>query len=73
METEEKIKLLAQTIEGDVGELKPDTELDTLGYWDSLSKLSILAMFTTRFNRDIGVDTVRNFKTVNDILVEMHE
>ncbi|MBQ9565468.1 MAG: acyl carrier protein [Synergistaceae bacterium] len=73
MTIEERITLLAQTIEGDVSELKPDTPLDTLGYWDSLSKLSILAMFTTRFNRDIGVDTVRNFKTVGEILEEMHE
>ena len=73
METGEKIQLLAHTIEGDPAELKPDTELDTLGYWDSLSKLSILAMFTTRFDRDVGVDTVRKFRTVNDILAEMHE
>ena len=64
MTIEEKIALLAQTIEGEAAELKPETLLEALDYWDSLSKLSVLAMFTTRFNRDIGVDTVRNFKTV---------
>ena len=73
MTPDERTALLAKTIEGNVADLKPDTELDTLGYWDSLAKLSILAMFTTQFNRDIGVDRVRNFKTVGEILSEMHE
>ena len=73
MTLEEKLALLTETIEAGPGDLKPGTELETLDYWDSLSKLSVLAMFTTKFNRDLGVDTIRGFKTVDDILQEMHE
>ena len=73
MTLEEKLALLTETIEAGPGELNPETELETLDYWDSLSKLSVLAMFSTKFNRDVGVDMIRGFKTANDILQEMHE
>lgn len=73
MTNEEKLALLTETIEADSKDVKPDTLLETLDCWDSLSKLSVLAMFTARFNRDIGVDAIRGFKTVDDILKEMHE
>ena len=72
MTTEEKLALLSQTIEAAPGELKPDTPLDELDYWDSLSKLSILAMFGSRFERELDLGMLRSFKTVGDILAEMH-
>ena len=73
MTNEEKLALLIETIEAAPKDVKPDTLLETLDCWDSLSKLSVLAMFTARFNRDIGVDAIRGFKTVDDIQKEMHE
>ena len=73
MTLDEKLALLTETIEADPGDMKPETELGTLDYWDSLSKLSVLAMFTAQFDRDVGVDTIRGFKTVGDILQEMHK
>ena len=73
MTNEEKLALLIETIEADPKDVKPDTLPETLDCWASLSKLSVLAMFTARFNRDVGVDAVRGFKTVDDILKEMHE
>ncbi len=72
MTIEEKLALVTQTIEAVPGELKPDTVLDELDYWDSLSKLSILAMFGTHFERELDLGILRNFKTVGDILAEMH-
>ena len=73
MTNEEKTKILTDAIEADPADMKPETVLETLDYWDSLAKLSVLAMFTTHFSRDVGVDTVRSFRTVGDILQEMHE
>lgn len=73
MTNEEKLALLIETIEADPKDVRSDTVLETLDCWDSLSKLSVLAMFTARFNRDVGVDAVRGFRTVDDVLKEMHE
>ena len=73
MTPDEKLQLLTDTIEAEPGELKPETELDSLDIWDSLAKLSVLAMFISNFEREIEVDKVRGFRTVGDILNEMHE
>ena len=73
MTNEEKLELLSQTIEAEPGELKHDTILEELDYWDSLAKLSLLAMFASKFDRNIEVSAVRGFRTVSDILNEMHD
>ena len=73
MTPDEKLKLLTETIEAEPGELKPETELASLNIWDSLAKLSVLAMFISSFEREIEVEKVRGFNTVGDILAEMHE
>lgn len=72
MTLEEKIRILTETIEANPEDMKPETLLESLDYWDSLSKLSVLAMFTTHFDRNVDVETIRGFTTVNDILNEMH-
>ena len=69
----EKLELLNRTIEANPGDLKPKTILEKLDYWDSLSKLSILAMFSTRFDRELNLEKLRSFITVGDILAEMHD
>lgn len=73
MTPEEKITFLTNTIEAETGELKPETVLESLDIWDSLAKLSVLAMFSAKFKREIEIEKVRGFKTVGDILTEMHE
>ena len=73
MTLDEKLALLTETMEAEPDELKPETVLESLDVWDSLAKLSLLAMFSTRFKREIEIDKVRAFATVNDILEEMHE
>jgi len=70
---DEKLKLLTEAIEAEPGELKPEVELSSLDIWDSLAKLSVLAMFISNFEREIEVEKVRGFKTVGDILAEMSE
>ena len=48
MTLEEKLSLLAETIEAESNELSSDTILETLEVWDSLAKLSVLAMFSSK-------------------------
>jgi acyl carrier protein len=73
MTIEEKLALLTETIEAEPGDLRPETELSSLDLWDSLAKLSVMAMFSSTFKREIEVEKVRNFGTVADILAEMRE
>ena len=73
MTIEEKLAFLTEAIEAEPGELRPEAKLDSLEIWDSLAKLSVLAMFSTKFKREIAIDKVRAFVSVADILDEMHE
>ncbi|MDR1741132.1 MAG: hypothetical protein LBR38_04715 [Synergistaceae bacterium] len=73
MTTNEKLALLADAIEAEPGVLAPDTELASLETWDSMAKLSVLAMFIANFEREITPDAVRGFVTVGDVLAEMGE
>ena len=72
MTLDEKLALLTETIEAEPGELRPEVELSSLDIWDSLAKLSVLAMFISNFEREVEADKVRAFATVGDILAEMH-
>ena len=67
MTQEEKLEALAETLDRDVGELAPDTKLDSIG-WDSMAILSVIALAKTRFGKKITGAQVREFKVVQDIL-----
>ena len=67
MTQEQKLEALADALDRDVGELKPESELDSLG-WDSMGMLGVIAMAKTRFGRKIAGAQIRKFKTVQDIL-----
>lgn len=69
----EKTALLADVIEIEPELLKPDTELESLELWDSLAKLSLIAMFTEDFGRSIDIAQVRKFRTANDIYEQMEK
>ena len=67
METSEKMEILAEAFDCDVGALKPETQLDEIG-WDSMAMLSVIAMVKARFNKRIAGAQIRVFKTIQDIL-----
>lgn len=67
MKVEEKIALLEETMELDEGELKIDSALADYEEWDSLSKLSLMALSKQKFNKTLTADILRNFVTVKDI------
>jgi acyl carrier protein len=68
----EKISLLEDTIDLDRGTLQADMALEKISMWDSVGKLSLLSMLKKEFGRDIDPVLIRNFKTVREILLEMH-
>ena len=73
MTLEEKLSLLAETIETDLKNLTLSCSLDSLDEWDSLALISLIGMFSKSFGRNIPVETLKEFKTFQDIVDEMHE
>ena len=67
MDEQEKLEVLAEIFDCDVGELSPEKKLDELS-WDSMAMLSVIAMAKARFNRKLPGTQIREFKTVRDIL-----
>lgn len=72
MTQEEKLEVLAEVFDCDVGELSPDKRLDELS-WDSMAMLSVIAMAKTRFDKKIPGSQIREFETVQDILSVMEK
>ena len=67
MTINEKLELLEEVLDIRQGTLSEDIELETLGEWDSMAAISIIAMFDENFTRTITTNDVKNFKTVKDI------
>lgn len=68
MTNEEKLALLEETFECDEGTLAPEMDLDDVDEYDSMTKLALIVMMDNEFKVKLNADTVRGFKTVNDIL-----
>lgn len=68
MTNEEKLELLAEAFDLDVGELALDTELEGMDNWDSMTKLSLVSMLDEKFKKTLTKDVIASFKTVKDIL-----
>ncbi|WP_165076523.1 MULTISPECIES: acyl carrier protein [unclassified Desulfovibrio] len=71
MDTKEKLALLEDIMELDEGTLTPETRLDDLDEWDSLSALSFVVMLGDEFNRKISGQEVRAFERIQDMLAVM--
>jgi acyl carrier protein len=74
MNTESKIKILADEVfQVDSSELSPDTPLETIPTWDSMATLALISVYEEHFQRlDIDGSTIKNFKTIQDILDTMN-
>lgn len=70
MTQQEKIKALEGIFEAEAGAIKPETSLDNLS-WDSMSRLSLIALVTEKFGKQLNGSQLRGFKTVQDILAVM--
>ena len=71
MKNEEKIALLEDMLELEAGTLTPETELTTVGEYDSMAKLSLIVLFDEECGKKLTGEEIRTFKTVGDILAAM--
>lgn len=71
MNLEQKMELIAELLELEVGDFTPETNLDDLEEWDSLAAISYVVMMDEHFGVTANPNDVRNFKTVQDILDSM--
>ena len=63
----EKIGLLEEVMDLEKGTLTEDSILSDFEEWDSLSKLSLIAMARKEFNKVINANEIKSFNTVKDI------
>lgn len=68
MDIKEKLELLEETIEADEDSLTPDTLLEDVEEYDSMSKLGIIVMMDDEFGVKLTGEMFKSFKTVGDIL-----
>lgn len=68
MTNQEKLAALEDMMELDAGTLRPETRLDALEEWDSLSALSFVVLLGDEFGRRISGREVRGLETVGDML-----
>lgn len=73
MTKEEKIALLEDMLELEVGSLTSETELSSIDDYDSMAKLSLIVLFDDECGKKLTGEEIRKFKTVGDILDAMDE
>lgn len=65
---EELIEQLEDMLMLDSGELELDKGLETYEDWDSMAYLTLIAMFDSKLNKKLDIETIKGFKTANDII-----
>jgi len=68
MTNREKIALLEDILELDEGELKEDTKLSELDSWDSMAKISLIAILDDEFGKTLSAKDIKGFETAKDII-----
>ena len=71
MTDKEKIALLEDLFDVDEGTLSPETSLDEIEEYDSMTKLSLIVMSEDDFGIKLDSAALKNFKTVGDILAAL--
>lgn len=70
MNNNEKIALITESLNAET-ELTPETALDSLEEWDSMGKISLIAMLNKKFDILLNVEQITALKTVQDVLDKM--
>ncbi len=71
MSEKEKLGLIEECMDLDEGTLKPEDNLADYEEWDSVTALSIIAMMDEQFHKSVSGGTLKDAKTVADILAMM--
>ena len=64
----EKIKLLADTLDVDENKLSSETVLTSLNEWDSMGKISLMAIFKKSYSKELSVEQISAFRLIQDVL-----
>lgn len=67
MTLQEKIEFLEEIMDVEEETLTAETVLDEVEEWDSLSTLSLTVEMKKRYNKILTTETIKNFKTVDDV------
>ncbi len=73
MTEQEKIALIEETLDVEEGTLTPETDLDDVDEYTSMTKLGLIVMFDDEFDVKVTGDIIKGFKTVADILALMNK
>lgn len=68
MTNDKKLAVLEYILELDEGELKENTKLSELEGWDSMAKISLIALMDDEFGKVLTGEQIRKFNTIQDIL-----
>jgi len=64
----DKIRLLASALDVDENILSSETVLSSLDEWDSMGKISLIAMLNKRYGKQLSVDKISDFQFIQDII-----
>lgn len=67
MTVEKKLEIIADILDADADELKPETELSSLD-WDSVTSLSFIAMMDEEFEKEVRSADIKKLITIQDML-----
>jgi acyl carrier protein len=68
MTTEEKIKLIEDTLDLSAGTLTELSVLSDIPQYDSMSKLEIIVLFDDEFHKKLAGEQIKTFNIVKDII-----
>lgn len=71
MDKKEKLLLLEEMLELNEGELNEETQLSDIDNWDSMAKISLIALMDEKFQKTITSEQIKKFSTISDILAEL--
>nr|WP_326166508.1 acyl carrier protein [uncultured Oscillibacter sp.] len=71
MELNKKLALIEEALDTEEGALRPETPLDDVEEWDSITMLSLIAMLDEEFGKTISGKELKALRTVADILAYM--
>ena len=73
MSEREKLALLEDLFELEEGAITPDTKLDSIAEYDSMTRLSLIVMMEDEFGVKLDGAAIKGFVTVGDILAKMEK
>ena len=68
MTKEELIEELEDMLMLEDENLDITADLDSYEDWDSMGYLTLIALFDSKLNKKLDIETIKSFKTANDII-----